>query len=162
MSGGWRECGGERLLPIFSQITTLKVTTNFLANLQPWSSPPIFSRIYNLVNSKTSTINIGQPTKKINMSPILRNRLLRDVKDHIKKSATNRCGAAHGEFMSPMKEIVSRHGPKYHAQIMTRNLGQPWPCLDLLPLLPFSLESPSTFSSCFSLIIQSFYALITS
>src|SRR6218665_353359 len=27
---------------------------------------------------------------------------------------------------------------------------------------PFSLESPSTFSWCFSLIIQSFYVLITS
>src|SRR6218665_1656832 len=27
---------------------------------------------------------------------------------------------------------------------------------------PFSLESPSTFSSCFSPIIQSFYVLITS
>src|SRR6218665_1456910 len=27
---------------------------------------------------------------------------------------------------------------------------------------PFSLESPPTFSSCFSLIIQSFYVLITS
>ena len=27
---------------------------------------------------------------------------------------------------------------------------------------PFSLESPSTFSSCFSPVIQSFYVLITS
>src|SRR6218665_3622725 len=40
--------------------------------------------------------------------------------------------------------------------------GQPWPCLDLFRYWPFSLESPSTFSSCFILISQSFYVLITS
>src|SRR6218665_1865389 len=62
----------------------------------------------------------------------------------------------------PLPHPFVLYAPWTGGSLISLGLGQPRPCLDLLPLFPFSLESPSTFSSCFSPIIQSFYVLITS
>src|SRR6218665_141077 len=64
----------------------------------------------------------------------------------------------------PLPHPFVLYAPWIGGSFLSLGLGQPWPCLDLSRYCPFSLESPSTFSSCFSPILQSFcmYVLITS
>jgi len=79
------------------------------------------------------------------------------------ETATLRRGQAKMMMMMMKNIFISNEGVEknynFHQAVIT-NHSNYWGIL--FRYSPFTLESPSTFSSCFSLIIQSFYVLITS